>query len=702
MFRTRRVRADSSASSPGIRRRRRRRARGRRGRTSLRELRERADDHLAPRGGAQLPPRRPGGVAGRARTSARTSRRGRPRGGPRAKGDLEARRGAASSRSAPTSAASAAGIARLGERARGGGEAPRGRRARASASRARERERTLDPAASEGNAHAPAWRSAAAARACAWTAAAAAAARGPRPSRAAPTPRPRARARPRTVTPPRRSARGGGRGARGRPRIAPPPRRRRDDARASAEFSGGPGGDPAAPVSRRRGRVRVGRGPPAGLPPRGGVSARDAEGRHAPRGGFHALCHYLRAYSELEKLWVLEGSESAAAAGARSRGEGSISTRGVVGGVARDAPGDDLGADDSPGEEDPSSRRYPSFGADGRGLDGRGLDGRGLDGRGLDGRGLDGRGSLAASTLANLLGAETAASVDVTALDALLERRGYAPRAGTERPPPGGYDAFDETSRASRWSDDESCAPSSRASSMSTTTTVRGGRDDRSTRRDPGASRRASRTARGAAARPWRWRRPELFCAGGDDRGSGPTARAALIAERREPRGVLEPAGRRGPRRARERLRGAPTRRGSGSAARARGVGGVPEASGVPAGRPGTRGLVRDDDRGDPRGAGGERGPSRERVLAREGSRSRSKASASPFVPEAFVRRGSRIRGGRALAPDGPALGDDSRAVPRARSSRRFRTARWLAGPRRPGRALAGGGEPRASAPRLA
>ena len=623
----------------GIRRRRRRRARGRRGRTSLRELRERADNHLAPRGGAQLPPRRPGGVAGRARTSARTSRRGRPRGGARARRGPP-RRGRRLLPLAPTSAASAADP-RLGSalaeaaKLREGAEREQARereqtrerepaRARAGA----ERGRTLDPAASEGTARSGGWRLPPPLARVRVDGGGGAGGSGtpPEPCGSNPaTPGARTPAHSYPATPKRAGEDEEPVGG----LESHPLRGVGDDARASAEFSGGPGGIP-------RLRCRGGEGGCVLVV----VHLRDfhrAAGfqlgtqRAAMRlaGGFHALCHYLRAYSELEKLWVLEGSESAAAAGgrSRSRGEGSISTRGGGGGgVARDAPGDDdLGADDSPGEEDPSSRRYPSFGA---------------DGRGLDGRGLDGRGSLAASTLANLLGAETAASVDVTALDALLERRGYAPRAGTERPPPrGGYDAFDETSRASRWSDDESCAPSSRASSMSTTTTVRGGRDDRLHPAGPGSvATSVANSARGGGA-PVEVEAMEL--APGETIRFRSAAAAALIVERGSLEGYWNP-----PDAADHGARasvsgGAPTRRGSGErreSARSRRSSRGERSS---RGTSGDGGYLRDDDRGDPRGVGKERGSDRDRergsLRGRDRDRDRKSQPRRSFPKPSFV-----------------------------------------------------------------
>jgi predicted acylesterase/phospholipase RssA len=533
---------------------------------------------------------------------------------------------AASSRSAPTSAASAAGIARLGSalaeaaKLREGAEREQAR----EREQTRERERTLDPAASEGNATAPAVAPPPPLARVRVDGGGGGGGAGtpPEPCGSDPaTPGARTPAHSYPATPKRAGEDEEPVGG----LDSHPLRGVGDDARASAEFSGGPGGIP-------RLRCRGGEGGCVLVV----VHLRDfhrAAGfqlgtqRAAMRlaGGFHALCHYLRAYSELEKLWVLEGSESAAAAAVRSRGEGSISTRGVVGGVARDAPGDDLGADDSPGEEDPSSRRYPSFGA---------------DGRGLDGRGLDGRGSLAASTLANLLGAETAASVDVTALDALLERRGYAPRAGTERPPPrGGYDAFDETSRASRWSDDESCAPSSRASSMSTTTTVRGGRDDRLHPAGPGSvATSVANSARGGGA-PVEVEAMEL--APGETIRFRSAAAAALIVERGSLEGYWNP-----PDAADHGARasvsgGAPTRRGSGErreSARSR-----RSSRGERSSRrtSGDGGYLRDDDRGDPRGAGGERGPDRDRERGssrgRDRDRDRKSQPRRSFPKPSFV-----------------------------------------------------------------
>ena len=52
------------------------------------------------------------------------------------------------------------------------------------------------------------------------------------------------------------------------------------------------------------------------FPPRRRVSTRRASPRDAPRGGYHALCHYLCAPSELAALWVDPAPSAAPASGA--------------------------------------------------------------------------------------------------------------------------------------------------------------------------------------------------------------------------------------------------------------------------------------------------------------------------------------------------------------------------------------------------
>ena len=177
-------------------------------------------------------------------------------------------------------------------------------------------------------------------------------------------------------TPGRGTPRSGGGSGFGHANFAPPP----SSAFAATDFSGGPGGLP-----RLRARGGEGGCVIAAVPLRAFHRAAGFRvGIQAPAmrlcGGYHALCHYLRAPSELGALWV------------------------------------------DPAPTSVSERR-----------------------------------AGAALALARLLGAEAARAVDRSALEALLERRGYAPR-GPRRGFPSAFgdgDGDDDWDRSGEDEDDE-------------------------------------------------------------------------------------------------------------------------------------------------------------------------------------------------------------------------------------------------------